>query len=97
MARAWKKYVYKVMDEDLDAPLFVGILSRVGKYDPFAIHQLQLLYAEGRHADMVSLCAKQLKNPYAKRQKLSYLAHMALAYFSLGDDKKLAEIHEAIE
>ena len=97
MARAWKKYVYNVMDEDLDAPLFVEILSRVGKYDPFAIHQLQLLYAEGRHADMVSLCAKQLKNPYAKRQKLSYLAHMALAYFSLGDDKKLAETHETIE
>ena len=97
MARAWKKYVYNVMDEDLDAPLFVEILSRVGKYDPFAIHQLNRLYAEGRHADMVSLCAKQLKNPYAKRQKLSYLAHMALAYFSLGDDQKLAEIHEAIE
>lgn len=97
MARAWKKYVYNVMDEDLNAPLFMEILHKVGKYDPFAIHQLQLLYAEGRHADMVSLCAKQLKNPYAKRQKLSYLAHMALAYFSLGDDKKLAEIHEAIE
>ena len=97
MARAWRKYVYNVMDEDLDAPLYVEILSRVGKYDPFAIHQLNRLYAEGRHADMVSLCAKQLKNPYAKRQKLSYLAHMALAYFSLGDDQKLAEIHEAIE
>lgn len=97
MARAWKKYVYNVMDEDLDAPLFVEILSRVGKYDPFAILQLNRLYAEGRHADMVSLCAKQLKNPYAKRQKLSYLAHMALAYFSLGDDPKLAEVHEAIE
>ena len=97
MARAWKKYVYNVMDEDLDASLFVEILSRVGKYDPFAILQLNRLYAEGRHADMVSLCAKQLKNPYAKRQKLSYLAYMALAYFSLGDDQKLAEVHEATE
>lgn len=97
MAKAWKKYVHNIMDEDLDAPLFVEILSLVGKYDPFAIHQLDRLYAEGRHADVVSLCAKQLDNPYAKRQKLGYLAHMALAYFSLGDDKKLAEIHEAIE
>ena len=97
MARAWKKYVYNVMDEDLDAPLFVEILHKVGKYDPFAIHQLQLLYAEGRHADVVSLCAKQMDNPYAKRSKPGYLTYMAFAYFSLGDDQKLAEIHEATE
>ncbi|MBQ7910634.1 MAG: hypothetical protein IJ363_07610 [Clostridia bacterium] len=97
MARAWKKYVYNVMDEELDAPLFMEILRQVGKYDPFAIHQLQLLYAEGRHADVVSLCAKQLQNPYAKRCKSAYLAYMALAYFSLGDDQKLAEVHEATE
>ena len=97
MARAWKKYVYNVIEEDLDAPLFMEILREVGKYDPFAIHQLQLLYAEGRHADVVSLCAKQLQNPYAKRCKSAYLAYMALAYFSLGDDQKLAEVHEATE
>ena len=97
MARAWKKYVYNVMDEELDAPLFMEILRQVGKYDPFAIHQLQLLYAEGRHADVVSLCAKQMDNPYAKRCKPGYLTYMAFAYFSLGDDQRLAEIHEATE
>lgn len=97
IARAWKKYVYNVIDEDLDAPLFMEILREVGKYDPFAIHQFQLLYAEGRHADVVSLCAKQLQNPYAKRCKSGYLAYMAFAYFSLGDDQKLAEVHEATE
>ncbi len=97
IARAWKKYVYNVMDEDLDAPLFMEILREVGKYDPFAIHQLQLLYAEGRHADVVSLCTKQLQNPYAKRCKSGYLAYMAFAYFSLGDDQRLAEVHEATE
>lgn len=97
MARAWKKYVYNVMDEELDAPLFMEILRQVGKYDPFAIHQLQLLYAEGRHADVVSLCTKQMDNPYAKRCKPGYLTYMAFAYFSLGDDQKLAEIHEATE
>ena len=97
MARAWKKYVYNVMDEELDAPLFMEILREMGRYDPFAIHQLQLLYAEGRHADVVSLCAKQLQNPYAKRGKSGYLAYMALAYFSLGDDQRLAEVHEATE
>ena len=97
MARAWKKYVYNVMDEDLDAPLFMEILREVGKYDPFAIHQLQLLYAEGRHADVVSLCTKQMDNPYAKRCKPGYLTYMAFAYFSLGDDQRLAEIHETTE
>ena len=97
MARAWKKYVYNVIDEELDAPLFMEILREVGRYDPFAIHQLQLLYAEGRHADVVSLCAKQLQNPYAKRYKPGYLTYMAFAYFSLGDDQRLAEIHEATE
>ena len=97
IARAWKKYVYNVMDEELDAPLFMEILREVGRYDPFAIHQLQLLYAEGRHADVVSLCAKQLQNPYAKRCKPGYLTYMAFAYFSLGDDQRLAEIHEATE
>ena len=97
MVRAWKKYVYNVMDEELDAPLFMEILRQVGKYDPFAIHQLQLLYAEGRHADVVSLCTKQMDNPYAKRCKPGYLTYMAFAYFSLGDDQRLAEIHEATE
>lgn len=97
MARAWKKYVYNVMDEELDAPLFMEILRQVGKYDPFAIHQLQMLYAEGRHADVVSLCTKQMDNPYAKRCKPGYLTYMAFAYFSLGDDQRLAEIHEATE
>ena len=97
MAREWKKYVYNVMDEELDAPLFIEILREVGKYDPFAIHQLQLLYAEGRHADVVSLCTKQMDNPYAKRCKPGYLTYMAFAYFSLGDDQRLAEIHEATE
>ena len=29
MARAWKKYVYNVMDEDLNAPLFMEILQMI--------------------------------------------------------------------
>ena len=69
----------------------------MGKYDPFALHQLQSLFAEGRHADVVSLCTKQMDNTYAKRCKPAYLHHMAFAYFSLGDDRRLAEIHEAAE
>ena len=97
MAKAWKKHVYDVLNEELDAPLFIEILSHVGKYDPFALHQLQSLFAEGRHADVVSLCTKQMDNTYAKRCKPAYLHHMAFAYFSLGDDRRLAEIHEAAE
>ena len=97
MAKAWKKHVYDVLNEELDAPLFIEILSHVGKYDPFAFHQLQSLFAEGRHADVVSLCTKQMDNTYAKRCKPAYLHHMAFAYFSLGDDRRLAEIHEAAE
>ena len=97
MARAWKKYVYDVLNEELDAPQYIEIMNRIGKYDPFALHQLQILFAKGRHADVVSLCTKQMDNPYAKRCKPAYLHHMAFAYFSLGDDRRLAEIHEAAE
>lgn len=97
MARVWKKYVHDVLNEDLDAPLYVEILNRVGKYDPFAIHQLQMLYAEGRYADVVSLCTKQLQNPYAKRQTPGYLSYMTFAYFSLGDDQGLGEVFETTE
>ncbi len=97
MAFAWKKYVYGALYEELDAPLYVEILKRMGKYDPFALCRLQELDAEGRHADVVSLCTKQLDNPYAKRVKHLYLSYMEAAYFDLGDDQKLREIHEATE
>ena len=59
--------------------------------------QLQKLQAEGRYADVVSLCTIQLQNPTAGRLALSYLHSMESAYFHLGDDRKLKEIHEATE
>jgi hypothetical protein len=46
---------------------------------------------------VVSLCAKQLNNSYAKRYRLTYLTYMEEAYFKLGDDQRLREVHEAAE
>ncbi len=97
MAYAWTKYVHNVLNEELDTPAYLEILGQVGKYDPYAVQQLRMLFAEGRHADVVSLCAKQLENPYAKSGAPLYLSYMESAYFYLGDDQKLREICEATE
>ena len=96
-ALMWKKHVYNLLLEELNAPLFVEVLEGVCKYDPFSLFQLQKLQAEGRYADVVSLCAIQLKSPAAKRYALSYLHCMETAYFHLGDDSKLKEVYEATE
>ena len=97
MSHAWKKYVHNVLDEELDAPAYVEILTRVGKYDPYAVHQLQAICAEGRFADAVSLCANQLNNPYAKKNAPVYLIVMENAYFQLGDDARLRTTYEVME
>lgn len=96
-ARVRKKYLYDMLFEELDAPLFLEILRYVSRDDPFALGQLSELHAKGLHADVVSLCAKQLENPYAKRYRLTYLTYMEEAYFKLGDDQRLREFHEAAE
>ena len=96
-ALVWKKHVYNLLLEELNAPLFVEVLEGVCKYDPFSLFQLQKLQAEGRYADVVSLCTIQLQNPTARQLALSYLHSMESAYFHLGDDRKLKEIHEATE
>ena len=96
-ALVWKKHVYNLLLEELNAPLFVEVLEGVCKYDPFSLFQLQKLQAEGRYADVVSLCAIQLKSPAAKRYALSYLHCMETACFHLGDDSKLKEVYEATE
>ena len=94
-ALMWKKHVFNILLEELNAPLFTEVLEGVQKYDPFSMLQLQKLQAEGRYADVVSLCTLQLQDPTAKRLALSYLHSMESAYFHLGDDSKLKEIHEA--
>lgn len=96
-ALTWKKHVYNLLLEELNAPLFVEVLEGACKYDPFSLAQLQKLQAEGRYADMVSLCAIQLKSPTAKRYTLSYLNLMEVAYFHMGDDGRLKEVYEATE
>lgn len=96
-ALMWKKHVFNILLEELNAPLFTEVLEGVQKYDPFSMFQLQKLQAEGRYADVVSLCTLQLQDPTAKRLALSYLHSMESAYFHLGDDSKLKEIHEATE
>lgn len=96
-ALIWRKHVFNILLEELNAPLFVEVVEGVQKYDPYSLFQLQKLQAEGRYADVVSLCTIQLQNPTAKRYALSYLHCMESAYFHLGDDRKLGEIHEATE
>lgn len=95
--RVRKKHLYDLLFEEVNVPLFQEVLTFVSRDDPFALGQLYALYAEGRHADVVSLCAKQLNNPYAKRYRLTFLTYMEDAYFKLGDDAKLRESHEATE
>lgn len=96
-ARVRKKYLYDVLFEELNAPLFLEIMRYVSRDDPFALGQLYELHAKGLHADVVSLCAKQLANPYAKRYRLTYLTYMEEAYFKLGDDQRLRKLHETAE
>ena len=59
-ALMWKRHVYNLLLDELNAPLFVEVLEGVCKYDPFSLFQLQKLQAEGRYADVVSLCTIQL-------------------------------------
>ena len=96
-ALIWRKHVFNILLEELNAPLFVEVVEGVQKYDPYSMFQLQKLQAEGRYADVVSLCTIQLQNPTARQLALSYLHSMESAYFHLGDDRKLKEIHEATE
>lgn len=97
LMRAQNTYIFNVLNEEMNIPLFLEITRLAGKRDPYGGWQLQALYAEGRYADLVSFCAKQISNPFAKRMRLVYFTYLENAYFQLGDDEKLRAAYEAAE
>lgn len=98
-ARATQRYLYSPWWNELNVPLFAEITRQIGrKNDPYALWRITAAYAEGRYAEVVSLCSALLNYPRAaKKMRFSYLMYLEMAYFELGDDHKLGQVYTVME
>lgn len=85
--------ILPVLIDDLDAPLFCKIVSRIDRS-----LLLMASYEIGNYQEAINFCNQALSNHKTSRKNKYLLWHyLAMIYFDIGDDEKLKEICDEIQ